>query len=790
MAYASSIASAIVQIFNYMQNMGATVNLPKFNIPEEVSNVITIFTRFLHAILNFIPGLPPIDVRAQLAILSLGVPLFLDIIFVWFVNPFFQVLSHLLDLVILFLFSMSVTQGIIISWSFGKYLCIGLSLVYLILRITVLCIKNQKITHTNLNTCVKDICKVWMTCVIPGVKTEKSFKTVRKEIQNFSKLAQYKAKTPSSFSIVVKVLFCLALLILGILSLNPERFNFIGIISQFLPYIFFIFLFLMVLYLLLSFFECGRNFIIKLKHFANHWGLRLLMLFLDLLYIPILTNMVTLVTPEEFTCGEGFYLQYQKVPLPTDSVIDKSLFLFVNHTYECRQCYPALASYRPECITACSGAKEWRILGVLNLRIVEDVLAVCGGILLFTIFAFLIGIPVLWRVIIRRNRSAVKRINIYGNSFDRKWKAIVHRLNSTGIFLFSIYNLNASNWSILLFIIKLLVMAITTVSGRINTNAYWALPILYIMCFISTIVIKPFIYRSNQILNIILYLFNFIYSLLPLISYFGYEIPSKVTLIISLVLVVIPIISMVSMLFCKHDVFMKKDPTYMDKKKLMKQKRKYRKNKRNHITEKESIPKRSTYKTKSSKKRNGQDQDKLLHNTDDSSNSSLFDSSSFSFSSYSSFELSADDNEFNIIDDDLENLNDNEAEEYKNRLQKDASHPPFQTNKEITIHEGYMDSINSRYYALKQYAKNCSTLRDPEIQAENILHPTFTISKRLIYNRAVKMYKMIDIILDGSTIEILTKTLNSVMLFGAIAFGWYVGALLASLEKETNIFCG
>ncbi|OHS95880.1 hypothetical protein TRFO_10291 [Tritrichomonas foetus] len=761
MAYSSAIASSIVQLFNYLQNLGATVNLPKFEMPEQVGKVISIFTKFLHTLLNLIPKIPAFDVRAQLVILALGIPLVLDIFFIWFVNPLQKTLSHIFDLLILVVFSMSVTQGLLQSWTKGKTVCSIMTAAYVVLRgLYFLCEIYQKDVETrDLNKYTKRICKLFMTGVIPGVKTKRSRRTLEQEIRQYVETVQYQARKPKVVTIIVLFLIFGILMVASLWSVGviPIDINCPAVIVAFMPYIGFTFSFFLLIIIILMLTNCGRQFIMGFRHFANRWGLRLLMLFFDLLYIPIMTNLVTILTPVKFTCGDGFYLQYERRSTSTENDL---LFDFVNHSWECRQCFSTLVSTRHECQVACSGEKEWRIMGALNLRLFDDILIVSGGILLFTIFAFLFGIPILWRVIIRRNRRAVKRINIYGNNFDRKWKAVVHRLESTGIFLFSIYNFNASNWSLVLIFIKLLVMIVTTIAGRINTNVYWALPCLYLICIIATIKVRPFIYKANQVLNIILYVLNFLFSLFPMATYFNFVIPTDITLYVSLALVIIPILSIISLLFCSHDVFMKNDPTYLSKKKIKKLKK-------------------AKGKLSSSGKKHSSHGKKHKKSKRESSDEIPDPEKPFLLGENFGFE----------DDDALQYLTHEEMREIQKELKKDALVPDIQERKFVKIDEGYMDSIWWRYNSLQNRVRK-STSEGARIDQFFEHTKSFRISKRLIYNRCVKMYKMIDIILDGSTIELLTKTLNGVMLIGACAFGWYIGALLASSQKAENIFCG
>ena len=53
-----------------------------------------------------------------------------------------------------------------------------------------------------------------------------------------------------------------------------------------------------------------------------------------------------------------------------------------------------------------------------------------------------------------------------------------------------------------------------------------------------------------------------------------------------------------------------------------------------------------------------------------------------------------------------------------------------------------------------------------------------------------KMYKTLDVVLDGSTIDKLTTVLNNAVIIGVIAVGWYLGTLMTSYEFSSNFTCG
>ena len=612
-----SLTNSIVSIFTYVQNLGATVNLPKFELPETFVKAINVFSKFLFLIVNYLPKIPAYDVRAQLVFLSLGIPLILDILFIWFVNPLINTIIHLLDILSLVMCTFMVTEAIIIGLSKGKIYVIALGCVYLVVRLILIgvtkCVQRKReekakedaqdhdeddetpanlqtisspqneedftVTDT-LNDYVKRICNLFMTTIVPGVKSKYDYDDLQEKIKNYSKTVRITAKDKAN-KVTVAILLILVAFSVAIGLWTHRVFVIPKLdcpesLKYFLPYVCYVIAFILFIFIILNITQCGRNLIVKFIQFANRWGLRLLMLFLDLLYIPVITNLVTVVTPEHFTCGKGYYLQYSRHKPAGET---SAWFPFVNHSWDCLPCYPALVSTRDECQLACSGKKEWRILGALNLRFFDDVLIVDGGILLFNVIAFLIGIPVLWRIIIRRNRSAIKRANVYGKDVYQKWSSILDQLQTTGIFLFFTYKINCYNWSLILIFVKLLVMIITTLAGRVNSNIYWALPVLYFLNFMTTLFVNPDLFGMNYFLNLILYALNFGFSIVPLLPIFGFTLPQNVILYISIGIVVIPILATLVMLCCKKYPHAKHDPTFLTKKQI----KKIKKKKKDHL---------------------------------------------------------------------------------------------------------------------------------------------------------------------------------------------------------------
>ena len=49
------------------------------------------------------------------------------------------------------------------------------------------------------------------------------------------------------------------------------------------------------------------------------------------------------------------------------------------------------------------------------------------------------------------------------------------------------------------------------------------------------------------------------------------------------------------------------------------------------------------------------------------------------------------------------------------------------------------------------------------------------------------MHRIIDLVIDGATIELLTKPLNIAVIVTAITCGWYLGGLRPTLDIRVNL---
>ena len=463
-------------------------------------------------------------------------------------------------------------------------------------------------------------------------------------------------------------------------------------------------------------------------------------------------------------------MAYERVP----SFVDPDpLFDFVNHTAQCVMCNPNLIALRPECTQACSGISEWRLIEAPNLLLIDDVLRISGGVLLYGVFAVMIGIPCLWAYVVRRNRTFTHKINIYGANAHDKWRHIVHRMRTTGNFLFAYYKHDASYWSIFIFFVKIVVMVITTVAGRIWTPLIIVLPIWYFVVVIAYTCKLPYLYKTNNVLDIMLYTGNCMFSVIPVFASYGYQMKSSVFLPLSIILVAIPVVSLIVMICCKHRVYDVNDPTMSEKERKRQKTKKTKETKEEKKARKARQRKRSRRQRKTSIDDIQDDMDDLDVDVERrASNASPRRRSSMSprRSSRARSPMSRKDREIADMEEAMA-LTTRRKQHFIREMKEEVGDD---MGEMVAIEDGYMDTI--------EYAQAVERMGLTK-------SPAFRVGQLLIMKRATHMYRTLDIVIDGSTIELLTETLKWAMLFAAVAFGWYIGGLRGTLQLRRDVVC-
>ena len=98
---------------------------------------------------------------------------------------------------------------------------------------------------------------------------------------------------------------------------------------------------------------------------------------------------------------------------------------------------------------------------------------------------------------------------------------------------------------------------------------------------------------------------------------------------------------------------------------------------------------------------------------------------------------------------------------------------------EYEVRPGELDSVSQSIEKLKKKKNKV----EPEDAA------TYIVNKRVLANRMTSMYEMLDVVVDGSTIDLLTKVLNVAIVCGMAAFGWYIGIVYSNDDINYHLIC-
>ncbi|OHT01506.1 hypothetical protein TRFO_31656 [Tritrichomonas foetus] len=762
-----SVSSTVVSFFTYFQNIGCTISLPSIEVPEQMRVFLDCVRNFLAFIQSMIPAIPPFDLRMQLVIMTVGFPLILDILFVWFVQPLLTTIFHVIDLGAMFCLFMFLSQGILDRWSVINYIVVVFTSIWTLIRLIMVMRKGCS-GSCELVSIARNVCNHFLHGFVPNIEIRSTLNDLNHAIERFSKVVEIKPKPPSVFSSVTLFMVASLLLIFALwcLEIIPIPLNLPEMIKIIFPWVAIVFSAIFYISFFLKFFECGRRFGMLLKQFCKRWGLRLLMLALELLYLPILTLTVSnIIFSSDLSCDYGYYRKLNH------SNYDSSLDLIVHHDSQCVKC--EYNNPNDICEQMCFTQKELRLTDDPSLRLFEDVFKVSGGFIIYVALFVMIGIPVLWYYIIQRNISFTFNINVYGHNPEEKWRRLVNRMKTTGIFLFVNYKFNTSKWSVFYLGVKFFVMIITTIAGRIYPYVVFILPFFYIVVLSCIIYYRPYLYTFNNILDSILYFVQSVFSSIPVFSLFGIILPEVATIPMSILILVIPIVSILFLLlFRSKTVDFANDPTYPEE--LTEEEEEELERKRRHA--KRKLRRANKAKTAHKKQKN--------KNADLSDSDDPFILGSRKKKIYPADEPEPQPN--NPPNKQLytsQNLDDAPDDSEGNMLLEELD----ENDNVCLIKEDEAELTMSEIATVKE-AITTLKMNKWSSESEMETEKKFSVNKRILSSRMTSMYEMLDVIVDGSTIDFLTTILNIGISFSIAALGWFVGALFLTNNYQ-QIVC-
>jgi hypothetical protein len=128
------VVTAIMSVVSYLQNIGASMNGPDFDLPDQARQIFQYVSKFLDAILRSIPSLPAFDGRAQLALMAFVIPFLVTVVFIFVVTPSGQVILHLTDILVVAVTSMMAAGAFLIEWTTAGQVSIVAGVIYICIR--------------------------------------------------------------------------------------------------------------------------------------------------------------------------------------------------------------------------------------------------------------------------------------------------------------------------------------------------------------------------------------------------------------------------------------------------------------------------------------------------------------------------------------------------------------------------------------------------------------------------------------------------------------------------------
>lgn len=873
-----SVTSIINSMITFWQKLGVTSGVSSFPLPGKVREFLELAENFFQTIVSILPSVPNLDARGILVCMSFGIPFIIDFIICWFIMRFYEALLHIFDIIASIALAFSVATLIFAKMSFILWMILVISATYLGIRVIIVFIcavhKNQRRT---LEQMIHEVKHHFLSGIIPGIKSRYTFKQINEHLHHYTRhivLIPKRSKFYVSFLLIVVglILVVVSLLVAGVGNLDIP-----ATLKAFFPPFGIVISVLLVIVGLLKLTMCGTKFMMKVKKFAKRWGIRLLMMFIEMLYIPIVTSLTNHVCITKNECPVG-YFPYVKYDLsdPFDSFISHNVtFELCNGSYY-NETSNEYVQTGLNCTNAekCNGYSYFTIATEKQLTI-KDIFGVSGLGIAFSLGVIMIGVPFLWYKLISANKLIISVVEVYGNTIESKWHHLVKRMKTTGIFLFCEYKHNHAFWSVFDLLSKAVLLIISIISEFYFAEFIFALPVFNLTIAIILCINMPYLYTVNNILDIILNILGAVYSAFPCCAYFGVEIPALAGYIICILLVVIPIISLV-ILWYKYVSDINgddDDPTIVMEISEKEQKERDERIKNGLTTSKtkflienvESEQENTQKQTKKKQSKRGMAPNKpkniqLGETKGRKGKSKKFFEDSEDAEDEDEFAIPYERQRFGDEEEDLDSFDEDSDRETnrgkKRKTRKNYRNPKKKHNNDdnkrkpearisatkrikltngiedildidacvyqnlpedfVTVRKSMFNSIydfqadeETRELTHKKDSKSKKRKRAYESSSggeENDLYitkipgcstkkneqekdPQYSVNKYLLSRRFQAMYQVLDLIIDGNTIDKLSYAMSIAVIFGGAAFGWYAATITAFYNNNTASVC-
>ena len=571
-----NIQSVIVSFFTFLQNIGSTIG--KLPLPENIKKVINFFKDAFDYCLAFLPYYTGLQVRSQFVLVTVGAFLALDIIFTWFKRTFLENLFHFVDIIMIGVFGY-VLALVTIDSNTTLISAVFSCVVYYVVRVYFRYRRVKKegeIPSDNILRILADASSdrydffvtacadittgfVWF-----GLFNERG--QDRQEVTNkLKKILSNSIPTlniPRELNKEEKRSLYLNFIV-GVISISfgllcsgtfGSKKYIPAVIQIIVPWICYFIGAVLILHTLISTGIKGRRFLFESGLFFKRWGLKAVLLLLNISYVPILNYMAQNFLPGDGTLCESAG-EYPVYNLDTSNPVD----MFTSHNFtECTACTYNSTSYF--CNSMCDYSDSRVGFYDTDLRYVDDILSTTALPIIFAGAYVLFGIPLLFYDQIKKNIYAIEHISFYGENNEEKWRRAMNRLSSSGVFTFSPFKRQYVGWSIVLMMGKLAALVFQTVSVATNSSVYIANAVIYFILFVLTLRCMPYLSKINNFLDALLHFGNLVFAVIPIVNEY---ITIKDSIYLAITVVSFSFPSMMSVLVLLISYFCSSDETYI-----------------------------------------------------------------------------------------------------------------------------------------------------------------------------------------------------------------------------------
>lgn len=755
-----SVSSLLTSLITFWQNIAIALKFPRLNVPPWLAFLAEKVILTFEGIKNLIPKLPDFDLRANLVFMGLGIPLLLDVLTLFFALPLFRAITHILDLAAGFgVTYVSIDMIYKKQINFLEIIGCVVCLIWLIGHCIYHFLKKKE--EFTVKDATHELSKFYFDGIIPGYTEDLSLSEINMKLSRIMSTVQIVARVASPLETITLfglslLVFVVALVTVGAIDIDV---TIPATVKLFLPYFLFPIASILLVLLVLKSTAPGAKLLLEIKKFIKRWGLRLLLLAFELLYIPIMSVLLYSFVPIKFECSEEGY-----VPMRIPS--SNPYYLFIKHNLTCVNASVGNPQHTKNPL---------RLQKELALGFLEDVLAVNGGVILFVLGFIMVGVPVFWNVLVNINRDFVFEINVFGRTIEEKWMVLTTKLNTTGIFLFQKYTVKAAKWSVWLILSKLIIMILSAAGNNYYKYVVIALPVFYICMCVGTYIKWPYLFRLNNWLDFILYILNTIFTFFPVLACFNVNVDPKIVTYISLGVIAIPIISCILFLFCGSKPN-EDDPTVwtqdiqdeieaLEIDQTMKQNQGVEavmESMQSEMQEPNNVPYSDSESFSDSESSSRRNRSKHRSNRQKKGKAKNRRSSYFDEDEDYSTEYGDDDEDEDVP----ENEDMRALQEQYATFRIDEHQKAIQQMEKVEIEEGALNSIKD--------------MRDGTAIKQ------FKVYKAILAVRFKNYYEMLDLIIDAQTIDYIIRFLNICSIFAAAAIGWYISALLSSTLDKQN----